>query len=395
MKISQSLSLLILVTIQFVVNGQQYDPFVPYAFIKNDTSKTIQFSCVSFNEGNTASFRFNFRDPVVLKQVNVSTRGSYELQDEYTLFGWRSETVFSYTTIETNPNAVAPNIQVTGYKDIEVKQFDVRDFYSDDAHLVWSWDRGSSLYYKLTIYSWVPGGEHVYEDGKPYNSNDMYRICKAYKERKSETGDVELVTNDSRYENADGSVTLLFEKKEMAEELIKKIKKYGQTSDPYGGDPNPLTYTLDYKTGKTITIKKEDITFHNDTYTDFTFVNYQKLWIVTIDSTLDSQMEIKIPKTTIRSIPIEFIDKGDFEEHYVSDRGNMVEIRFISTNDGVVDTYSFGEFRRGICRTNIGKTDKANGYTGANSVLFYLKDVSALEELLKKLGKTSIPMEKL
>ena len=86
MKISQSLSLLILVTIQFVVNGQQYDPFVPYAFIKNDTSKTIQFSCVSFNEGNTASFRFNFRDPVVLKQVNVSTRGSYERQDEYTLF---------------------------------------------------------------------------------------------------------------------------------------------------------------------------------------------------------------------------------------------------------------------------------------------------------------------
>jgi hypothetical protein len=181
----------------------------------------------------------------------------------------------------------------------------------------------------------------------------------------------------------------------MAEEFIKKIKKYGKTSDPYGGDPNPLTYTLDYKTGKTITLKKEDITFHNDTYTDFTFVNDQKLWIITIDSTLDSQMEIKIPKTTIRSIPIEFIDKGDFEEHYVTDRGNMVEIRFISTNDGVVDTYSFGEFRRGICRANIGKIDKANGYSGANSILFYLKDVSALEELLKKLGKTSIPMEKL
>jgi hypothetical protein len=395
MKISQSLSLLILVTIQFVVNGQQYDPFVPYAFIKNDTSKTIQFSCVSFNEGNTASFRFNFRDPVVLKQVNVSTRGSYERQDEYTLFGWRSETVFSYTTIETNPNAVAPNIQVTGYKDIEVKQFDVRDFYSDDAHLVWSWDRGSSLYYKLTIYSWVPGGEHVYEDGKPYNSNDMYRICKAYKERKSETGDVELVTNDSRYENADGKVTFYFETKEMAEELISKIKKYGKATDPYKGDVNPFVFTLDHKTGKTITLKKEDISFHNDTYTDFTFVNDQKLWIITIDSTLDSQMEIKIPKTTIRSIPIEFIDKGDFEEHYVTDRGNMVEIRFISTNDGVVDTYSFGEFRRGICRANIGKIDKANGYSGANSILFYLKDVSALEELLKKLGKTSIPMEKL
>lgn len=395
MNISQSVSLFLLVAIQFVVNGQQYDPHAPYSFIKNDTSKTIQFSCVSFNEGNTASFRFNFRDPVVLKQANVSTRGSYERQDEYTLFGWRSETVFSYTTIETNPNAVAPNIQVTGYKDIEVKQFDVRDFYSDDAHLVWSWDRGSSLYYKLTIYSWVPGGEHVYEDGKPYNSNDMYRICKAYKERKSETGDVELVTNDSRYENADGKVTFYFETKEMAEELISKIKKYGKATDPYNGDVNPFVFTLDHKTGKTITLKKEDITFHNDTYTDFTFVNDQKLWIVTIDSTLDSQMEIKIPKTTIRSIPIEFIDKGDFEEHYVTDRGNMVEIRLISTAEGVVDTYSFGEFRRGICRANIGKIDKANGYSGANSVLFYLKDVSAQEELLKKLGKTSIPMEKL
>lgn len=395
MKTSKTFAFLVLITIPFLVKSQEYDPFAPYTFIKNDTSKTIQFSCVSFNEGNTASFRFNFRDPVVLKQVNVSTRGSYERQDEYTLFGWRSETVFSYTTIETNPNAVAPNIQVTGYKDIEVKQFDVRDFYSDDAHLVWSWDRGSSLYYKLTIYSWVPGGEHVYEDGKPYNSNDMYRICKAYKERKSETGDVELVTNDSRYENTDGSVTLLFEKKEMAEELIKKIKKYGKATDPYKGDVNPFVFTLDHKTGKTITLKKEDISFHNDTYTDFTFVNDQKLWIVTIDSTLDSQMEIKIPKTTILSIPIEFIEKGDFEEHYVTDRGNMVEIRFISKNDGVVDTYSFGEFRRGICRANIGKIDKANGYSGANSVLFYLKDVSALEELLKKLGKTSIPMEKL
>ena len=395
MKTSITFAFFVLITIPFLVKSQEYDPFAPYTFIKNDTSKTIQFSCVSFNEGNTASFRFNFRDPVVLKQTNVSTRGSYERQDEYTLFGWRSETVFSYTTIETNPNAVAPNIQVTGYKDIEVKQFDVRDFYSDDAHLVWSWDRGSSLYYKLTIYSWVPGGEHVYEDGKPYNSNDMYRICKAYKERKSETGDVELVTNNSRYENADGSVTLLFEKKEMAEELIKKIKKYGKTSDPYGGDPNPLTYTLDYKTGKTITLKKEDITFHNDTYTDFTFVNDQKLWIVTIDSTLDSQMEIKIPKTTIHSIPISSIDKGDYEEQANSDRGPVVEIRLISTAEGVVDTYAFGEFRRGICRTNIGKIDLANGYSGANSILFYLKDVSALEELLKKLGKTSISMEKL
>lgn len=395
MNFSQSVSLFLLVALKFVVNGQQYDPFAPYTFIKSDTSKTIQFSCVSYNEGNTEAVRYNFRDPVVLKQANVATRGSYERQDEYTLFGWRSETVFSYTTIETNPNAVAPNIQVTGYKDIEVKQFDVRDFYSDDAHLVWSWDRGASLYYKLTIYSWIPGGEHVYEDGKPYNSNDMYRICKAYKERKSETGDVELVTNDSRYENADGSVTLLFEKKEMAEELIKKIKKYGKSTDPYGGDPNPLTFTLDYKTGKNITLKNEDITIHNSTYTDFIFIKEAKLWIVTIDSTYDNMKSIKIPKTTIHSIPISSIDKGDYEEQSNSDRGPVVEIRLLSNTEGVVDTYAFGEFRRGICRTNIGKMDHANGYSGANSVLFYLKDYSAMEELLKKLGKTSIPMEKL
>ncbi|AEA42991.1 hypothetical protein [Fluviicola taffensis] len=395
MNTSKTFAFFVLITIPFLVKSQEYDPFTPYSFIKNDTNKTILFSCVSFKEGNASAIRYNFRDPVVMKQQNVATRGSYDRQDEYHLLGWRSETVFSYTNVECDANGVAPNINVTGYKDIDVKHFDVRDFYSDDAHIIWRWDRDATLYYKLTLYSWVPGGDHVYEDGKPYNSNDMCRICKAYKERNSETGEVEMVTNESRYENADGKVIFYFETKEMAAELISKIKKYGKATDPYKGDVNPFVFTLDHKTGKTITLKKEDITFHNDTYTDFTFVNDQKLWIVTIDSTLDSQMEIKIPKTTIRSIPIEFIDKGDFEEHYVTDRGNMVEIRFISTNDGVVDTYSFGEFRRGICRANIGKIDKANGYSGANSVLFYLKDYSAMEELLKKLGKTSIPMEKL
>jgi hypothetical protein len=244
------------------------------------------------------------------------------------------------------------------------------------------------------LYSWVPGGEHKYDDGKPYNSNDMYRICKGFKERNSTNGELEMVTNNSRYENETGSVTFLFEKKEMADELISKIKKLGKTSDPYKGDEHPYTFTLDYKTGKTITLNQDDITFHNAVYTDFVFIRDQKLWLVTVDSTYDSQREMEIPKTIITSIPIVNINKGDYEEKY-SDRGNSVEIRLMSNQEGVVDTYTFGEFRRGICRTNIGKIDIANGYRGASSVFFYLKDKEELDNLLSKLGKSSMPLEKL
>lgn len=364
-----------------VVFGQTYDPHTPYTYQKSDTTKPISKIYFSWNEEKQGWTKLTMRDPI----VDSSEYSSYEGKTYYHL-GWRDEFTFVYSEMETMKSSTPTETKMND--DGEIIQYDVRDFLASNELIVINrlYD-----YVQLTIHSWVPGGIYdFYGDGQLIDYNDNIKIYKGGKRRNHDTGIFE--DNFRSCHRTEGRVRLRFKNEQQMKEILEKIRKYGKKTDPYIGDPNPLTYTLNSKTNEKITLNREDIIISYGGYTDFLFVKDALVWHVEIDSSKNTTTDKWDSKATIQNIPISSITHGDFEIKY-TDRGHVCETRLISKSDGVVNDYDFGLNRRGISTRNIGKEMIAKGYNGANNLFIYFKDEQHLRDFLAKIGKSDIPMK--
>jgi len=358
------------------LNAQVYDPYEPYTYTKSDSTQPLTLTCFSLDQERTKWIKFTMRDEIV-----YHLKAEFGDKDEFCTLGWRGNYVFSYAEIECMKGSIESDVKIIDYQDAAVKQYDVRDFFSDDAHIIWNDYTKEYGYVTVTLFSWVPGGKVPDEKGITYDENNSYRLYKACKERDFETGSFLLTTSSNR--NNSGSVIFKFTTKEQAETLIERIKKYGKTTDPYAGDPNPYTYTLDHKTNSKITLSKEDLGCSHEHMTCYNIVKDGMIWSAITDSTSDMERNRRFAKTSLSSIPIKSITSCEYRSVL---QGWCAT--FTAAKDGVVNTYDFAQGRRGICSVSLGKDAVAGGYTGSNVLITYFDSKEEALAFYQKTGLT-------
>lgn len=347
--------------------GQEYDPYEPFEYLASNSQLPITYEFMVYNESRTEKRGINFRSKVLYKGDNYR---SGRKKTSYYAMDWRSETVFAYLEINVVDDAAIEKEA----EDINVKQYDVRDFLSADKDIVWK--RGGAYSY-VTFHTWVPMG---IVDGLDYNNE--IRVAKGAKRLSDETAQLELVKNPDF--NKNGELTIQFEnnQKALIDELIEKIKLYGKNEDPYLGSENPLVYTLNSFLDETISLPEGIENTYRDgnyTYLDYQYIENGNIYLANVTKEFDEDENKTYTTAIIKVIPKDMVDKIDFEFTEANRVVKVWEVRLMSNQDNVVDNYTFG-VRRGIC----------SHYKESSSATAYFKTKEEMDAFLAKLENNTI-----